>query len=163
MALCLAAGAVAARLPLAAFTLAWTHSVERIPWEEDWRVEPAGLVLVESRVRGSGAGMEPGPGARLLDGAWRWRPDPAAVPRLVLARAPGLEDWRLCTPEGCRPLGRVLPGGEGPVALFPCPDPPPDPAPGSALGSASGTAAGSAPGSPAAPAQATGSNQSGVL
>lgn len=149
MALCLAAGALLARLAVGTFTLAWTHSVERLLWEEDWRVEPQGLVLVESRVRGSGAGMEPGPDARLEDGAWRWRPQAAPLPVLVLARAPGLEDWRLCTAGGCRPVGSLLPGGEGPVTLSACPGPPaPEPP---AVAPA------------AAPAQATGSNQSGVL
>lgn len=145
MALCLAAGLRAARLTLEVFTLAWTHSVERTLWEEDWRVEAAGLVLVESRVRGSGAGMEPGPGARLEGGAWRWRPQAATLPVLVLARAPGLEDWRLCTSEGCRPLGALLPGSDGPVTLSACPGPPAyEPA-------------------GAARAQPEGSNQSGVL
>lgn len=123
MAICLAAGAVAARLAVDAFTLAWTHSVERILWEEDWRVEHGALVLVESRVRGSGAGMEPGAGARLEGGAWRWRPELASIPQLVLARTPDLEDWRLCTPDGCRSLRSLLPHGDGPVTLSACRDP----------------------------------------
>ena len=57
-----------------AFTLGWTHSVEHVRWEEDWRVTPAGLELVEARVQGSGAGMEPPEGARLAGGWWTWRP-----------------------------------------------------------------------------------------
>ncbi len=121
--LCLSAGAAAARLALEAFTLLWTHTVEKVPWREDWRVEPTGLVLLESRVAGSGAGMEPGPDARLEAGAWRFRPALPPLPELVLARGPGLEDWRLCDERGCRPLGALLPGAEGPIRLWPCPDP----------------------------------------
>ncbi len=119
--LCLAAGDVVLRLALGAFTLVWTHSVERVDWEEDWRVDPAGLVLVESRVRGSGAGMEPGPDARLEDGAFRFRPALPPLPELVLARAPGVGDWRLCDPSGCRPLTSLLPEDGAPVRLSPCP------------------------------------------
>ena len=71
MSLCLTAGAVVTRLAVASFTLAWTHSVEKTRWEEDWRVGARGLEIVEARVKGSGAGMEPGPDAR-FDGTW-WR------------------------------------------------------------------------------------------
>ncbi|MFX6230366.1 DUF1850 domain-containing protein, partial [Acinetobacter baumannii] len=30
-------------LAVAAFTLSWTHSVEKVEWQEDWRVTPQGL------------------------------------------------------------------------------------------------------------------------
>ncbi|HMV06309.1 MAG TPA: DUF1850 domain-containing protein, partial [Accumulibacter sp.] len=36
--LCLTAGALSALLAADAFTLAWTHSIEHVRWEEDWRV-----------------------------------------------------------------------------------------------------------------------------
>jgi hypothetical protein len=132
--LCLEAGATVLRLALASFTLAWTHTVEKVAWEEDWRVEPAGLVLVESRVRGSGAGMEPGPDARLEGGVFRWRPSLPPLSQVILARTPGLADWRICAEGSCSPLGSLLPASEGPVTLRPC-----------------------------MPPQETGSNQSGVL
>ncbi len=118
MSLCVAAGAVAFRLAAAAFTLGWTHSVERIRWEEDWRATPAGLEIVEARVRGSGAGMEPGEGAVLRDGWWRWRPGRRPVPELVLAASgatPG--GWDLCAAGACRTLG-AEPGP--PVRIAPC-------------------------------------------
>jgi len=121
--LCLTAGAAAVRLALTTFTLAWTHTVEKLPWEEDWRVEPEGLVLLESRVRGSGAGMEPGPAARFEGGAFRSTPALPPLPELVLARTPDLPDWRLCAPDGCRLLGELLPESEGPVVLRPCAEP----------------------------------------
>ncbi len=63
-------GGVAA-LALFAFTLVWTHSIEKVDWQEDSRVTPAGLELVQARVKGSGAGMEPPPEARLVDGWFR--------------------------------------------------------------------------------------------
>lgn len=118
--LCLAAGTTLVRLALSAFTLAWTHTVEKIAWEEDWRVEPTGLVLVESRVSGSGAGMEPGPDARLEGGVFRWRPSLPPLGELVLARTSGLADWRLCVEGSCSPLGSLLPESEGPATLRPC-------------------------------------------
>ena len=72
--LCLISSGVVKTLSLAAFTLAWTHSVEKVEWQEDWRVTPAGLELVQARVKGSGAGMEPPPEARLVDGWFQWQP-----------------------------------------------------------------------------------------
>lgn len=116
MPLCLAAGAVTTRLAIAAFTLAWTHSVEKVEWQEDWRIEAGRLVLVEARVKGSGAGMEPGAGAVLAGGWYRWSPG-LAVPELVLARSAVVAGWRLCTDAGCDLLG----GGGDAARLAPCP------------------------------------------
>lgn len=108
--LCIVAGTATVRVAVAAFTLAWTHSVEKVLWEEDWRVEGQHLVLVESRVRGSGAGMEPPEGAVLEDGAWRYRPRLPPLPELALARSGATADWRLCPEDApCRPLGAFLP------------------------------------------------------
>jgi hypothetical protein len=118
MSLCVA-GAAAFVLAVSGFTLAWEHSVERTAWSERWRVTPAGLVLEEARVRGSGAGMDPGPGARLEHGWWVWEPDLAPVPELVLAASGAMPGgWRLCHQGGCLALG-AAPGE--PVRLLPCP------------------------------------------
>ena len=62
--ICLAGGGVIVKLA-AAITLSWTHSVEKTRWEEDWRTHPAGIAIVESRVQGTGAGMEVPEGAKL--------------------------------------------------------------------------------------------------
>src|SRR5205823_3073494 len=43
LSLCLVSAGVTKTLAVAAFTLAWTHSIEKIEWQEDWRVTPAGL------------------------------------------------------------------------------------------------------------------------
>jgi hypothetical protein len=120
-ALCLvAAGTIMARVAASAFTLSWTHSVEKIPWEEDWRVSDDGLSLEAARVRGSGAGMEPPPEARLDDGWWRWRPRNATVPELTLRRSGATADWRICVAGTCHAMEEWLPAGADPVILKPC-------------------------------------------
>lgn len=116
--LCLAAGAATARLAVAAFTLAWTHTVEKVEWREHWRVAGTELVLDEASVVGSGAGMEPPPEARLIDGRWTWRPQ-VRLAEVVLRRAPEAGDWRLCVDDRCRPLGEIVDGD--PVTLTACP------------------------------------------
>src|SRR5258708_30025567 len=84
LSLCLASAGVVKALSLAAFTLVWTHSVEKVDWQEDWRITRDGLELVQARVKGSGAGMEPPPQARLINGWFQWRPARAAMPEVVL-------------------------------------------------------------------------------
>jgi hypothetical protein len=74
LSLCLASAGVVKTLSIAAFTLVWTHSIEKVEWQEDWRLTPQGLELVQARVKGSGAGMEPPADARLVDGWFQWRP-----------------------------------------------------------------------------------------
>ena len=61
---CLMAGAMALALANGGtFTLEWTHSVERESWRETWQVTGDDrLQLTGAAVKGSGAGMEPGPG-----------------------------------------------------------------------------------------------------
>lgn len=125
MPLCVIGGGKVVALAVAGFTLAWTHTVEQIPWEEDWRVGADALHLVESRVKGSGAGMDPPPEARLVDGWYAWRPDETRE-EVVLRRSPaaGVGDWRFCphrpdgTREPCRALGTIL--DADPVTLKAC-------------------------------------------
>jgi hypothetical protein len=120
-ALCIASGALATQLTLSGFTLMWTHSIEKVLWEEDWRIEAAQLVLVEGRVRGSGAGMEPPEGSRLVDGVWHY-PGALRVDHLTLAHSPYTQGYTLCVEGRCRPLAELLPGlPEIPtLALAPC-------------------------------------------
>lgn len=111
--ICLAAGVIAATLPFSAFTLAWTHSIEKIRWEEDYRIvdtHPPRLVLEEARIRGSGAGMEPPGGARLQNGVWHYRPPLAPLERLQLSHSPYVAGYEICHDGGCRPLQAYLPG-----------------------------------------------------
>jgi hypothetical protein len=107
--LCLGlAGAVWAEVPTTAFTLAWTHSVEKIRWEEDYRVSAAGLLLGEARVRGSGAGMEIPEGAELRDGSWHYRRVLPPLQPLRLGRTPEAGDYRLCYDGRCHLLSEWL-------------------------------------------------------
>jgi hypothetical protein len=108
MSLCLISAGVTKTLALAAFTLAWTHSIEKTGWQEDWRVTPNGLELVEARVKGSGAGMEPPPEARLIDGWFQWQPKRAPMPQLVLGNSGLAGEWRLCADGSCRTLSDIL-------------------------------------------------------
>lgn len=123
MSLCIVAAGAVLSIAATNFSLSWTHTVERTEWREAWHVVPGGLVLDEAAVRGSGAGMEPPPEARLVEGFYRWRPDPAAVPEVVLRRAPQAGDWRLCAGERCSPLGEWIGRDADPVTLRPCPEP----------------------------------------
>lgn len=120
MSLCVLAAGKVTVMAVSAFTLAWTHSVEKTGWEEDWRVTPAGLQLVEGRVKGSGAGMEPPPDARLERGWYVWNPTLPPRDRLMLAAsgATGL-GWTLCSGQMCLTLGERA--GE-PVVVEPCRD-----------------------------------------
>ena len=108
LSLCLASAGVVKTLSIAAFTLVWTHSVEKVDWQEDWRITPKGLELVQARVKGSGAGMEPPPEARLVDGWFQWQPKPAPMPEVVLANSGAAGEWRLCANGNCRTLSEIF-------------------------------------------------------
>lgn len=109
MALCLTAGAVSAVIAAQAFTLAWTHSIEKVRWEEDWQIESAQLRVVAARIRGTGAGMEPPADAVLRDGVWHYRPAVPAVSRLILPDSTYTAAYELCVDGTCRPLRDYLP------------------------------------------------------
>lgn len=103
-----------------AFTLSWTHSVEKTRWQEQWTAGPAGLTVTQGRIEGSGAGMEPPENARLEGGAYVYDLDRAPVPELVLAASGATGGgWLLCA-EGaqCLELGDA-PGP--PIAIRWCP------------------------------------------
>jgi len=126
MSLCLgiAFTLVQAVLPTDRVTLAWEHSVEKIRWEEDYAVRAGRLELMEARVKGSGAGMEPPAGAVLRDGWWHYRPaqPPASV---ILTRSTYVKDYELCREGRCRTLTEILgsPRQEGvTIELFACPE-----------------------------------------
>lgn len=123
--LCFAAAGVIKMLPVAAFTLAWTHSVEKVDWQEDWRVTPQGLELIQARVKGSGAGMEPPPEARLVDGWFRWQPRRAVLPEVVLGNSGSAGEWRLCHDGHCSTLSDILgrPAGANATTIKACTNP----------------------------------------
>ena len=118
MTLCLATAALAVSLAVDSFTLAWTHSVERTEWRERWHVEGSELALVDARVRGSGAGMEPPDNAVLRDGWWIYT-QALRVPALNLAVSGATgRGWQLCTASGCTDLESWLTlGGQAPDSV----------------------------------------------
>jgi hypothetical protein len=106
------AGMVSATLPTEQFTLSWTHSVEKTRWEETYRVDGDRLALIEARIEGMGAGMEPPAGARLAAGWWIWRPSVPPLPALELSRSPYTRDYDICFASRCAELG-ALTGATG--------------------------------------------------
>lgn len=117
MPLCLAAGAVTAALAVESFTLAWTHSIEKLRWEEDWRIVGKTLVISEARIRGTGAGMEPPADAVLKDGVWHYKPA-VRLTQLRLAHSSYTAGYELCIDGTCRPLADRLPGAENPSTFL---------------------------------------------
>lgn len=124
LAVCLlVAGVVRATLPATEFGIAWDHSVEKTRWEERYRVSGDLLELVEARVQGMGAGMEPPPRAALKDGWWRWRGDQATLAELRLTYSTFTTDYRVCWDRHCDELAVVLgqrPNDGDVVSLRPC-------------------------------------------
>ncbi|EKT4457244.1 DUF1850 domain-containing protein [Pseudomonas putida] len=123
------AGVVWVSLPLHEFTLAWQHSIEKVRWEEDYQVTPAGLVLVEARVKGSGAGMEIPDDAQLRNGTWHYRRHLPPLQPLHAGRTPEAGDYQVCTTTGCQPLSHWLgPPSEriAAVDFWACENPPLD-------------------------------------
>jgi hypothetical protein len=123
MQFCLLAAGALVRLGTAALTLAWTHSIEKVRWEEDYRLTPAGIVVTQDRIQGTGAGMEP-PADATFDGTWwRYTPHLPPQPKVILRRSSTtVGDWQLCIAGACEPIGEYLPDKEtDPVTLEPCP------------------------------------------
>lgn len=117
--LCLARGAATLAIATSQFTLGWTHSIEKVRWEEHWRVTPAGLVVEQALIHGSGAGMEPPDGAVFAGGAWRYTPRLPPQPEVTLAASSFTADHTLCVGDDCRALRRWI-AGDGPVRLGGC-------------------------------------------
>lgn len=107
--LCLGLAGVAwAELSVSSFTLAWNHTIEKIRWEEDYRVSEQGLVLTEARVKGNGAGMDIPPGARLEKGSWHYQRQLPPLQPLNLGRAPQAGDYQLCFDQQCHEMSEWL-------------------------------------------------------
>jgi hypothetical protein len=121
MSLCVLAAGKTTVLAVSAFTLSWTHSVEKTRWEEYWRVTPAGLEILEARVKGSGAGMDPPEGSVLKDGWWTYKPRIGLRPTVNLAASGATGGgWMLCADQTCLGLGAEA--GE-PIELSVCAGP----------------------------------------
>jgi hypothetical protein len=118
--LCLAAAGFVVALNAGEVTLAWRHSVEKIAWEEDWRLEEGRLVVKEARVRGSGAGMDPPPEAKFERGVWRWKPALPPQKSVTLRRSGATADWRLCIAGRCSEMDMLMPKDADPVVMRGC-------------------------------------------
>lgn len=121
IALCLATLTTVVVLPASSFTLAWTHSIEKVRWEEDYRIVGTRLEATEARVQGSAAGMEPPPGARLEKGWWHYAPAQRWLDALRLTRSPYAADYELCIDGRCRSLAEIAPQADGVTRVYPCP------------------------------------------
>ncbi|MBA1279097.1 DUF1850 domain-containing protein [Stutzerimonas stutzeri] len=107
--LCLGlAGVVWVQVPTPAFTLAWNHTIEKIRWEEDYRVTPDGLLLGEARIKGTGAGMEVPDDAQLRDGSWHYQRQLPPLQPLRVGRTPEAGDYQLCFDQRCHALSEWL-------------------------------------------------------
>lgn len=119
--LCLVGAGFLLALGTGEISLRWEHSVERVEWHETWRREGDRLRLVEAAVRGSGAGMEAGEGARLKEGFYVWNPVARYEPSLILRRSGATADWIICRAGQCGTIEAIASVAPDPVTLLPCP------------------------------------------
>lgn len=116
MSLCIAASGTILTLAASAFSLSWTHSVEKTNWAEEWIVQSHRLVLVQASVEGSGAGISlPDDAVRTGEG-WTYKPGLPPLERLTLASSGATASaWTLCTATHCIELG----GSQGdPITIW---------------------------------------------
>ncbi len=118
--LCLTAPGHSVQLHADRFTLVWTHSIEKIDWEEDYVVAGPWLYLSGARIRGSGAGMEPPDDAQRVDGVYVYRPRQRWFRALDLARSSYVADYRLCIAGRCRPMSNWIPVSAGTTRVSSC-------------------------------------------
>lgn len=108
----LVAGAAIVVLPTPTITLAWTHTVEKTRWEEDYVASIEGVAITEARIEAIGAGMEP-PASAIREGRWwRYKPSLPILPSVVLANSTFADGYSLCWSTECRPLAVIAPQGE---------------------------------------------------
>lgn len=119
--ICLVAGLLVAQFG-DDITLRWSHSIQKTVWEEDYRREGMSLRLVEARVRGTGAGMEPPANAVLREGAWHYTPPLPLLPRVTIRHSPYVAPYVVCGDGRCQPADAWLPGlpDDTVIELVPC-------------------------------------------
>jgi len=118
MSLCILSGAKLTTFAVSLFTLSWTHSVEKIEWQEDWKINNTQLEIIEARVQGSGAGMDPPDGSKYIDGWWTYKPNGLNIKELYLSTSnANLMNWKICFNGSCQVLDN---NHENPIKVFPC-------------------------------------------
>ena len=107
---------LSAHIPFAheahAFSLEWTHSIEKTQWLEHWEVVAARqphLRLLRARIEASGAGMEIPDNAVFRNGGYEY-PVNQDLSSVTLSHSPFTAQAKLCVGERCRPLADWLPG-----------------------------------------------------
>lgn len=105
------AGLLTTVLPTGNVTLKWIHSVEKVPWEEDYLATTNGLIITEACVRRSGAGMEPPASARFDGIWWRYKPALPALPSVALANSTFVQGYQICWGGRCQQLSNVVSKG----------------------------------------------------
>ncbi len=108
MHLCLIAGLVTVALGQSA-TVSWHHSVEKILWEEDYRVSGRHLILEEARIRGTGAGMDIPKDAVFKGGSWHYYPRLSHLKEVRLSHSPFTAPYTLCAKGKCQTLPQWMP------------------------------------------------------
>jgi len=118
MSLCILTGAKVTTFAISFFTLTWTHSIEKVEWQEDWKIINSKLKIVEARIKGSGAGMEPPSNAKLIKGWWVYKPQVSAKDELILATSEtNIKNWSICFDGTCEELPR---NQNKPLKLYAC-------------------------------------------
>lgn len=117
----IAAGLLTTILPTSTITLKWIHSVEKVPWEEDYLATLNGLVITEARVVRSGAGMEPLESARFDGKWWRYKPALDPLPVVELANSEFVGGYQVCRAGQCQLLSDLVPKGQvAAIKSLPC-------------------------------------------
>ena len=118
MSLCILSGAKLTTVAASLFTLSWTHSVEKIEWHEKWGLMNSHLKMIEARMQGSGAGMDPPEGSIFSDGWWIYSPKEFKIKELLLSTSnTQIENWKICYNGTCKILKK---NQEKPIKIFPC-------------------------------------------
>lgn len=114
-ALCLKTGLMSVILG-SEITLSWQHSVEKIVWQEDYKVDQQSIVLIEARVRGTGAGMEIPEGAVYVNdktskqfGAWQYQPKNHRFESINLTHSTYTSPYQICQQHVCQTLPQLMP------------------------------------------------------
>jgi hypothetical protein len=106
-------------VPVTEFTLAWTHSIEKVRWEEDYAVELDALTrqpvlhATAARIKGSAAGMEPPDDAVLRHGWYAYTPALKFPAELRLTRSEFTPDYDWCVRGSCQPMSNLIASDKG--------------------------------------------------
>lgn len=114
-------------VPVTCFTLAWTHSIEKVRWEEDYAVQenptpdqPPVLIALKARIKGSAAGMEPPDDAVLKNGWFEYAPRQTTVSELRLTRSEFTADYDWCVDGRCQSMSTLIASDTGVTSARAC-------------------------------------------